>query len=89
VDVGQDREAFLLQARQDAQALLQPRPTVGGPAAAVGLVEGRLEYEPAHPAADFARQEMHVLFTFDDAGSGDQRERVGPADLRQQLNWHG
>ena len=78
VDVGQHGVALRSDAGENAQPFFQPWAAVGLDAAAIGLIEGSFEDERTGDSADFAREEVDVLFAFDDAWTGDQRQRPGP-----------
>src|SRR5690606_38317373 len=86
VHVGQHRDAdLLLHLGQDLQALLHARAAEARAGGAVGLVEAGLEDE-VHPqlAGDLLELACHVqlqLHRFDDAGAGDQEQRLVQADF--------
>ena len=65
----------------DAQSFLDAGTAIRSGAGAVGFVKRRFGNERPGGHANFRRQKMDVLFTFDHTGTGDQRERLALADL--------
>ena len=81
VDIGQDGVACALDAGQDAQPFLKPRPTVAAQAGAVSLIERCFEDERAGDFADSARHAVDVFLAFDHARSGDEHQGPAAAEL--------
>ena len=69
---------------EDANAFLQTGSAIGVAAGAVGFIERSFEDKRDAQLGGFGGevigQEVDMLFAFDDAGSGDQRQRSAAAD---------
>ena len=87
MNVGQDGNLkFLLDSSKHAQAFRQARPAIGIERRSVRLVVRGLEDEGDVQLGRDCRQalgHLHcVLFTLNDAGSGNDRQRLALADLQ-------
>src|ERR1041385_1191754 len=91
MDVRQHRKASLfLDFLQDAQSLLQPRPTEAMERRAVSLVIRRLEnvrnLQFARHRADLFRHLHGMSFALNYAGAGDEEESVVAGRERTKVN---
>ena len=79
VDIGQDGNTeFLFDARQNAEADLEPGSAEGLDGGAVGLVKRRLENQrdraPHRDVVGLMRDTDGMVFTLDDTGAGDEHQ---------------
>ena len=86
VNIGEDGESGVADGFQDAQTFFQTGAAVGSHARPVGLVERCFEDEGSDDLCDFAGEEVDVLFAFDDAGSGDERQRRAACRSHQRFD---
>src|SRR5205085_367778 len=80
VNIGDYGVAGTLHSREYSNPLFETRPPKSGEARAVRFIKGCLEDEAAGDFANRVRHEVHVIFAFDNARSGDQRDRSASAE---------
>ena len=89
MNVGQHRDAAIADTFENAQTFLYTGAAVGAGAGAVGFVERRFKDERTGDFADLACEELDVFFAFNDAGTGDERQRLALADLNLGTDFDG